>query len=280
MSNWFNAYALAIYDETHSSSDADLRADTNIVIEVRDTSDALSTLYTTRHGSTSLSNPFLMSDATDGNTKLARFYSDDAEVNIAAFDYGNAAATTDHAQYFGRYGRLLNVKPTGKKYMTMSSQDALRIVRVPFLATGTDANDTPVNFDTDTGGVEEPCVILNGSSIGIIFPAGFHIEDVVVEIETSDASATFSLGFKNTTESGDADGLLDAAVCDGTEPYQILSTSTRGVLLQVSDGVDTGGYTTDGTIKTLVCEGSSGIDTFRGNAYIMGYILPQLIKSN
>ncbi len=277
--NWFNAYHVSIVDETGSSSDDDLRSVNNIVIEVRDTSDALSTLYTTRQGTTTLQNPFVMSQADDGNNKVARFYSDDADVNIVAFDYGNGAATTDHGQYFGRYGRLLNVTPfSGQSYIKMSSQDALRIVRVPLLATGTDADDTPAAWDNALAN----CVICNGSSVDIIFPAGFMIEDVVLELETSDASATFELGFDNATESGDVNGLVETGVFDGTAPYQAWTVATKGDLLQVAANGSDGPthYVTDGTIKTLVVKGSSGIDTARANVFILGYMLPQILKSN
>ncbi|MEE8470823.1 MAG: hypothetical protein V3S51_05785, partial [Dehalococcoidia bacterium] len=227
---WYNAYSLKIMDETGSSSEADLEATTNIVVEVRDTSDALSTLYTTRQGTTTLQNPFVMSQA-DADDKRVKFYSDDATVNVAVFHYGNGAQTTDHGMHFGRYGRVLQVTPQSRdKHIVMSRQDALRIVRVPLLATGTDADDTPASWDNALA----DCVIANGSSVEIIFPAGFHINDIIVEGETSDGSATFDLGFDNATESGDVDGLLAAAVCD-TLPYQVLSTGTRGVLLQVSD---------------------------------------------
>ncbi len=271
--NWYNAYQLSIVDETMSSSDDDLPATTNIVVEVRDTSDALSTLFTSRQGTTTLANPFVMSAADDGSNKLVRFYSDDAIVNVAVFDYGNAAQTTTHSMHFGRYGRLLQVTPQSRdKHIILSRQDALRIVRVPLLATGTDADDTPASWDNALA----DCVIANGSSVKIIFPAGFHISDIVGEGETTDASATFELGFDNATESGDVNGLLDTAVLDSL-PYSQLTTGTRGVLLQVSDGVDVDGYTTDGTIKTLVVKGSSGIDTFRGNVFIIGYMLPTLI---
>ena len=275
---WHNAYQISIVDESGSTSDDVLRSVNNIVVEVRDTSDALSTLFTTRQGTTTLQNPFVMSQADDGNNKLARFYSTDATVNIAIFDYGNGTQTTDHGQYFGRYGRLLNVgADTGRRYIKLSSQDATRIVRVPLLATGTDANDTPASWDNALAN----CVIANGSAVEIIFPPGFMIEDVVYELETTDASATYELGFDNATESGDVNGLVETGVLDGTDPYQPWTVGTKGDLLQVaSSGADGAThYVTDGTIKTLVVKGSSGINTARGNVFILGKMLPSLINS-
>ncbi len=108
---------------------------------------------------------------------------------------------------------------------------------------------------------------------GIDLPADIVIADVLIDVTTGVAGSSIEVGFINAVESGDEDGLVDAASCvnavklrpgvtvtTGSNTKYMAST-TRGVLLadfQAGSDVDQDEgvyaektYRTDGTIKSL-----------------------------
>jgi hypothetical protein len=126
----------------------------------------------------------------------------------------------------------------------------------------------------DLGGryaLKVPFTNTSGTTLvdtGIDFPAGMRITDCMLNVTTLNASGTLDVGFKNATESGDEDGLLDGEACAalGLTNHNLVDADaakiTVGVLLEeveikdatsvtpVFYGVPTG-YVTDGTIKSL-----------------------------
>ena len=152
------------------------------------------------------------------------------------------------------------------------------------LALGTVATEGDLLFPW-TGGQVVPGVALGGRyalkvpftntsgttlvDTGIDIPGGVLIRDVMLNVTTAGASgAELDVGFKNATEGGDLDGLLDGESCAtaGLVNHVMSSASaadnTLGVLLVEDDitSADTTplltsiptGYVTDGTITSLV----------------------------
>jgi len=131
---------------------------------------------------------------------------------------------------------------------------------------------------------------------GFDLPAGLLIEEALLRVTTADADETIEFGFDNATESGDLDGLIDAASLASTGYVELagqitggsnidyLGTEYRGALLCTHiDGADAvatvGGstvkkYITDGTIKSLVYTCSAGSDTARGYFIVKYEVLP------
>jgi len=119
--------------------------------------------------------------------------------------------------------------------------------------------------------IKVPFVNASGTALvdtGIDFPAGMRITDAMLNVTTLASGATLDVGFENSVESGDLDGLLDGESCAalGLVNHNLVDASaaaiTVGVLLEeveikdatgtpVFYGVPTG-YVTDGTIKSLV----------------------------
>lgn len=109
---------------------------------------------------------------------------------------------------------------------------------------------------------------------GFDLPDNMMVRDAWVDVSTGVASGTIDVGFENAVESGDLDGLMDAADCataqkvrpgpvvtaGSSETY--LASNTRGVLLSDflagSDAATDVGtyvekpYITDGTIESIV----------------------------
>lgn len=125
---------------------------------------------------------------------------------------------------------------------------------------------------------------------GIDLPDNMMVVDAWVEVTTGVASGTIDVGFENAVESGDLDGLMDAADCATAQKVRpgptvttgsnevYLASNTRGVLLSdFNAGADTATdvgtyvekpYITDGTIESLVYTTS--------NHDIVGNIMIQL----
>lgn len=121
---------------------------------------------------------------------------------------------------------------------------------------------------------------------GFDLPAGMILEDVLMKVVTVDAGETIEFGFENAVESGDLDGLIDAALVSASGYVELrpqitggtnidyVGTNFIGVLLCTgiagADAVATVGgftpkrYVTDGTIKSLIYTGSAGSDTAAG----------------
>ena len=122
-----------------------------------------------------------------------------------------------------------------------------------------------------------PWLFLSGGTVvdtGLDLPAKCLISECLLKVTVADANETIEVGFENAVESGDLDGLIDAAPLDNLGYVELsgqitsgsnidyLSAEYRGDLLcTIIDGADAvatvGGstakkYLTDGTIKSLV----------------------------
>jgi hypothetical protein len=104
---------------------------------------------------------------------------------------------------------------------------------------------------------------------GIDIPGGVIIRDVIVNVTTAVTDATIDIGFLNSGESGDEDGLLDGESCAtaGLVAHNLVDGTagniTLGALLEEIEIAEANGstavtaavatpYVTTGTIKSLV----------------------------
>jgi hypothetical protein len=161
------------------------------------------------------------------------------------------------------------------------------------LAAGTVAVEGDLLFSWSNGRVV-PGIMLNGvPAIKVPFvqnatvkdtlidiPGGVQINDVVVQVVTAVAASSIDVGFLNSGESGDEDGLLDgeSGVVLGFVPHNMIDATrtsiTLGDLLEESEGKDAfalyyaikKAYLTDGTIKSLTYTTSAHAIT--GNFYV------------
>lgn len=128
----------------------------------------------------------------------------------------------------------------------------------------------------DLGGryaLKVPFTNTSGTTLvdtGIDFPAGMRITDAMLNVATAGTSgAKLDVGFENSVESGDLDGLLDGESCEATGLVNhnmvdaTAGNNTLGALLVESDILDAtavtpvtysvpNGYVTNGTIMSLV----------------------------
>lgn len=293
----YNAYQMAVYDEGHWASAN--RVTSGIVIEVRvggvkatSGNGALATLYKDPQGKTSMTNPISGADFTDFDR--VQFYTTSGTVDVIVRDYGDATAA-NHPNRFGRFGALFGVTPRdSNKTVILPRYQTIRVVKVPFKATGTDANDLPASWDN----AEASCVIAQGSSTTIQLPKGFAILDAFVEVRTADASETMDVGLLSSETNGDADGFLDGISLGSAgivkpegdvtlgSNADYWATSTYGALLaEFTAGADTSAaslgefrrkifISDQGTASTISITGSAGIDTAEGDIYFIGMLMP------
>src|SRR3990167_9749067 len=284
-------YDITVLDELRSSSENDRQSE-NIVIEIRETDGTAPTLYADRHGNTSFTNPSVINTSFLKHT----FYSASASLRFGVYDYGDHNGDTNHALRIGRYAHGVMAYNDSKVVVLPRWGAQPRLIRVPFLATGTDASDTPSTWDN----AEAKAVLVNGSSENIVLPKGFVVEDVILEVRTADSGETIECGFDeavDTEAGGDLNGFLNGASL-GTAGFVVpqgdvtlgsnadyWATSTLGAYLaNFTAGADTNAaslgeyvrrvHVCDGVAKTVTVKGSAAIDTAEGIIWIKGYMLP------
>ncbi len=258
----YNTYRIKVMDESKSTSGDDMPS--NVVIEVMTTSGAYATLYADRRGDASLANPFLM----DSTKKEAVFFSSATELRVGVYVYGDSSAN-NFANEAGGFGYLYSVTPTSRnKHVVIPRYGNIRLFKIPFLATGTNSDDTPNTWDNN----EASAVIINGSSTTIKLPDGFIVMDAWVEVVVADDSATIDVGFLNSESSGDADGFIDGVSL--TTAGIIRPTITERGALIASGTTAYERHQVNGDNQTISITGSSAVDTAKGNAWLMGYMMP------
>jgi len=296
----YNAYDLAIYDELGPQVGTRV-TDGTVTIEVRvggvkatSGNGALATLFSDPEGNTSLTNP--ITGTSFGDRDRVQFFTTSDPVDIIVRDYGDRSLAS-YPMRFGRYGVLWGVTPRSQyKTVVLPAQQGLRIVKIPFSATGVDADDVPESWDN----AEASCVIANNSATTIRLCKGFCVTGFAVEVRTADATETFDLGLLSSQTGGDADGFLDG-VSLGTAGWvypgptitagsneNYVSDATLGAYMRYADGFLAGANTaTDegsfypriymsdtNAADTVSITGSAGIDTAEGDIYMFGYIIP------
>jgi hypothetical protein len=171
-----------------------------------------------------------------------------------------------------------------------------RVVKIPFLATGTDSTDTPNTWDN----AEASCVITAGSTTTIKLCKGFVATDAFLEVTAVDAGETLSMGLLSSETGGDADGYLKAislatagqVTADvtrtlGSNADFFVSTTRGAYLATFTAGADTSAatigtyqvknhYSDVTAAETLSFTGSAAIDTAAGYAYLVGYVMPMV----
>ncbi len=278
-----------------------------VVLWVWDTSDnTLATLYHDKDGVQSLNNPLVY--GTNGDITMgANFYSDASKVNLALYDYGEdlsasdwSATTSKHSERLGRYAFLQNVDSDDPHaLMVLPRHSSRRIIMLPFIATGTDANDTPVGFDN----AEKAAVIAPGDSQEVYLSSQLVITGVYLNVRTVDSAITLEVGLDSGETNGDLDGFCNdvslatggfirpgaTITLGGSADY--VSAIVRGALLIVDDtsstyiGANTGAatlgaykeqefYVGNQSARTVTMKGLTTIDTAVGEVYLVGYMNP------
>jgi len=293
----YHQYHVALKDELGSVLGG--RITSGVVIEVRvagtkeeASTGTLATLYSDPHGQNSLTNPISGSSFTDFDR--AEFFTSTAAVDIVVRDYGDATAD-DFGNRCGRYAMMYGVTPrSSNKTLLLPRSSTNRVIKIPFLATGTDSGDTPNTWDN----AEASCVITAGSSSTIKLCKGLVITDAVLQVTTVDSGTTMDLGLLSSESGGDADGFFDGIsmaaagwiTADVTKTMgssaDHYASTTRGAFLATfSAGADTSVVTigqydpknfyADSVVaSTVSITGSSGINTAAGYAYLIGYVGP------
>ena len=293
----YHQYHVALKDELGSVLGG--RITSGVVIEVRvagtkeeASTGTLATLYSDPHGQSSLTNPISGSSFTDFDR--AEFFTSTAAVDIVVRDYGDATAD-DFGNRCGRYAMMYGVTPrSSNKTLLLPRYSTQRVIKIPFLATGTDSSDTPNTWD----GAEASCVITAGSSSTIKLCKGLVITDAVLQVTTVDSGTTMDLGLLSSESGGDADGFFDGIsmasagwiTADVTKTLgsnaDFYVSTTRGAYLATfTQGADTSAATIgkydpknfygDSVVaSTVSITGSSGINTAAGYAYLVGYVGP------
>lgn len=151
----------------------------------------------------------------------------------------------------------------------------------------------PLNRDGVDKVIVFPMVFNSGgteTSTGLSIPLKGHVYDVAVEVTTTDATETVSIGLLSSGTGGDADGFLaTASVANAgfVKPYVVttgssetyVSTASFGVLMGPSatgaddSNADTGvargwGYVADGSNTREITYTPSSSDTFAGYGYL------------
>ena len=293
----YHQYHVALKDELGSVLGG--RITSGVVIEVRvagtkeeASTGTLATLYSDPHGQNSLTNPISGSSFTDFDR--AEFFTSTAAVDIVVRDYGDATAD-DFGNRCGRYAMMYGVTPrSSNKTLLLPRSSTNRVIKIPFLATGTDSGDTPNTWDN----AEASCVITAGSSSTIKLCKGLVISDAVLQGTTVDSGTTMDLGLLSSESGGDADGFFDgismaaagwitAGVTKtmGSNADYYASTTRGAFLATFSVGADTSvatigqydpkNFYADSVVaSTVSITGSSGINTAAGYAYLVGYVGP------
>ena len=293
----YHQYHVALKDELGSVLGG--RITSGVVIEVRvagtkeeASTGTLATLYSDPHGQNSLTNPISGSSFTDFDR--AEFFTSTAAVDIVVRDYGDATAD-DFGNRCGRYAMMYGVTPrSSNKTLLLPRSSTNRVIKIPFLATGTDSGDTPNTWDN----AEASCVITAGSSSTIKLCKGLVITDAVLQVTTVDSGTTMDLGLLSSESGGDADGFFDgismaaagwitAGVTKtmGSNADYYASTTRGAFLATFSVGADTSvatigqydpkNFYADSVVaSTVSITGSSGINTAAGYAYLIGYVGP------
>src|SRR3990167_2077780 len=299
----YRAFHIGVTDELLNFGSAGGQdIEDRIVVYVWDSSDqTLAALYTDPNGSVSLNNPFTLGSSGNVDQGVA-FFSDAARVDLLVVDFGEdlsastwLATTTKHSERLGRDAFLPNVRYNDPhSHIVLPRHSSNRMLVIPFRATGTDANDTPATWDN----AEASCVIAPGETQQVYLSTHFVIKDVITNVRTVDAAATFELGLDSAETGGDADGFVDAAsiatagqvyhgglvTVGGTETYY--SSATLGAYLRqgfiVGTNVDQDYglfqrreyHCRNNAARTVSITGSAAIDTAVGEIYIMGYMVP------
>ena len=293
----YHQYHVALKDELGSVLGG--RITSGVVIEVRvagtkeeASTGTLATLFSDPHGQSSLTNPISGSSFTDFDR--AEFFTTTAAVDIVVRDYGDATAD-DFGNRCGRYAMMYGVTPrSSNKTLLLPRSSTQRVIKIPFLATGTDSSDTPNTWDN----AEASCVITAGSSSTIKLCKGLVITDAVLQVTTVDSGTTMDMGLLSSESGGDADGFFDGIsmasagwiTADVTKTMgssaDYYASTTRGAFLATfSAGGDTSVVTigqydpknfyADSVVaSTVSITGSSGINTAVGYAYLVGYVGP------
>ena len=293
----YHQYHVALKDELGSVLGG--RITSGVVIEVRvagtkeeASTGTLATLFSDPHGQSSLTNPISGSSFTDFDR--AEFFTTTAAVDIVVRDYGDATAD-DFGNRCGRYAMMYGVTPrSSNKTLLLPRYSTQRVIKIPFLATGTDSSDTPNTWDN----AEASCVITAGSSSTIKLCKGLVITDAVLQVTTVDSGTTMDMGLLSSESGGDADGFFDGIsmasagwiTADVTKTMgssaDYYASTTRGAFLATfSAGGDTSVVTigqydpknfyADSVVaSTVSITGSSGINTAVGYAYLVGYVGP------
>ena len=290
-------YHVALKDELGSVLGG--RITSGVVIEVRvagtkeeASTGTLATLFSDPHGQNSLTNPISGSSFTDFDR--AEFFTSTGSVDIVVRDYGDATAD-DFGNRCGRYVMMYGVTPrSSNKTLLLPRYSTQRVIKIPFLATGTDSSDTPNSWDA----AEASCVITAGSSSTIKLCKGLVITDAVLQMTTVDSGETMDMGLLSSETGGDADGFFDgislatagwvnATVTKtrGSNADSYASTTRGALLATFTAGADTSAatigkydpknhYADSVVAETVSITGSSGIDTAAGYAYLVGYVGP------
>jgi len=293
----YHQYHVALKDELGSVLGG--RITSGVVIEVRvagtkeeASTGTLATLFSDPNGQSSLTNPISGSSFTDFDR--AEFFTSTAAVDIVVRDYGDATAD-DFGNRCGRYAMMYGVTPrSSNKTLLLPRSSTNRVIKIPFLATGTDSGDTPNTWDN----AEASCVITAGSSSTIKLCKGLVITDAVLQVTTVDSGTTMDLGLLSSESGGDADGFFDgismaaagwitAGVTKtmGSNADYYASTTRGAFLATFSVGADTSvatigqydpkNFYADSVVaSTVSITGSSGINTAAGYAYLIGYVGP------
>ena len=293
----YHQYHVALKDELGSVLGG--RITSGVVIEVRvagtkeeASTGTLATLFSDPNGQSSLTNPISGSSFTDFDR--AEFFTSTAAVDIVVRDYGDATAD-DFGNRCGRYAMMYGVAPrSSNKTLLLPRSSTNRVIKIPFLATGTDSGDTPNTWDN----AEASCVITAGSSSTIKLCKGLVITDAVLQVTTVDSGTTMDLGLLSSESGGDADGFFDgismaaagwitAGVTKtmGSNADYYASTTRGAFLATFSVGADTSvatigqydpkNFYADSVVaSTVSITGSSGINTAAGYAYLIGYVGP------
>ena len=293
----YHQYHVALKDELGSVLGG--RITSGVVIEVRvagtkeeASTGTLATLFSDPNGQSSLTNPISGSSFTDFDR--AEFFTSTAAVDIVVRDYGDATAD-DFGNRCGRYAMMYGVTPrSSNKTLLLPRYSTQRVIKIPFLATGTDSSDTPNTWDN----AEASCVITAGSSSTIKLCKGLVITDAVLQVTTVDSGTTMDLGLLSSESGGDADGFFDgismaaagwitAGVTKtmGSNADYYASTTRGAFLATFSVGADTSvatigqydpkNFYADSVVaSTVSITGSSGINTAAGYAYLVGYVGP------
>ena len=294
----YHQYHVALKDELGSVLGG--RITSGVVIEVRvagtkeeASTGTLATLFSDPNGQSSLTNPISGSSFTDFDR--AEFFTSTAAVDIVVRDYGDATAD-DFGNRCGRYAMMYGVTPrSSNKTLLLPRSSTQRVIKIPFLATGTDSSDTPNTWDN----AEASCVITAGSSSTIKLCKGLVITDAVLQVTAVDSTETMDMGLLSSESGGDADGFFDAislasagwitataTVNTGGSNADFIASTTRGAYLADFTAGSDGSVTTLGkyvpknfyadsvVASTVSITGSAAIDTAAGYAYLVGYVGP------